>query len=99
LFFTPTFYAVYDASAEVTVDELRFEFLERSTHSERLANNVDTVAVFIDHLLHPRQVTFDVTEAFDGVVLGFRLRSIMLRVVVVFVFVYQCLFHPDGRFL
>jgi hypothetical protein len=80
----------------VAVDQARFQFLNRTPHRERLAEDVDTVAVFIDHLLHACQVALNVAEALDGVGPGF---GFVGFVTVMFVCVVHIAIQPVNRIL
>jgi hypothetical protein len=67
----------------MSVDELRFQFLQSAPYSERLAKDVDTVAILFDHLLNTRQMALDIAEALYGVVSGLDLCFFVTLVTVV----------------
>jgi hypothetical protein len=88
LFFTALLHTIDNARAEVAVDQLRFEFLDRTTYGKRLAKDIDTVSVFLDHLFHASQMPLDVAEPFDSVVSRIGFGSIVLCVIVVMICVF-----------
>ena len=55
----------------MAVDQVRFKFLNSTPHRECLAEDVDAVAVFIDHLLDAIQMPPNVVEAFYRIGPGF----------------------------
>jgi hypothetical protein len=72
----------------VAVDQLRFEFLERTTNGKCLAEDIDTVSIFLDHFFHASQMPLDVAEPFDSVVSRIGFGRIVLCVIVVVICVF-----------
>ena len=53
----------------MAVNEQTFQLLQGSPYSVRLSNHIDAVAVFFDHLPDTGDMSFDVVDALDGVLL------------------------------
>src|SRR5207247_6394765 len=61
-----------DAVFDVLVEDLERERLERRIHSRDLGEDVDAVAVVLDHPLDPADLSFDPVQALDERALVFR---------------------------
>jgi len=54
-----------DAMLHVVIEDLQRETLERGGHCAELRQDVDAVAVVLDHALDPAHLSFDAVQALD----------------------------------